>query len=84
MPLDKPGLQNAIAVALTVDPNNPNRAAADVAADLASAIHTFVKSGDVVQVSTTVSVTVATTGTATAQTGTGTGTGTQVGTAKIT
>ena len=84
MPLNRNGLKDAIETALQVDPANPDRGAADVAADLATAIDAFVKSGDVVQVSTTVSVTVATTGTATAQTGSGTGTGTQVGAGKIT
>lgn len=83
MPLNKAVLKQKIEAALTLDEDNPDRSAADVAAELADAIDEFIKGGDVVGVSTSVSVTVATTGTATAQTGTGTGTGTQTGTGKI-
>lgn len=83
MPLDKATLVEKIAAALKVDPDLPNRSAQEVASDLADAIETFVKSGDVTDVSTSVSVTVQTTGTATAQMGTGTGTGTQTGVGKI-
>lgn len=83
MPLNKETLKEMITKALQVRDDMPNRSAEDVAADLADAIDQFVRSGDVVEVSTNVSVTVATAGSAAAQTGTGTGTGTQMGTGKI-
>ena len=54
MPLNKTDLQEAIEVALTVSTDNPERSAAEVAADLAEAIDTFVRGGDVVQVQTSV------------------------------
>lgn len=84
MPLDKDSLLKKIEAALTVDPGVPDRSAHEVASDLADAIEAFVKSGDVVDVVSSVSVTVQTTGTATAQMGSGTGTATQTGVGKIT
>ena len=83
MSLNKETLIRKIEAALQIDENNPYRNAAEVATDLANAIEEFIRSGDVVGVSTSVSVTVATTGTAAAQTGSGTGTGTQTGTGRI-
>ncbi|MBK8933873.1 MAG: hypothetical protein IPM76_16480 [Chloroflexi bacterium] len=83
MSLDKETLTKKIEDALKLDPKKPRRSAQEVANDLANAIEEFVKSGDIVNVSTSVTVTVQTTGTATAQTGTGTGTGTQIGVGRI-
>jgi DNA-binding transcriptional regulator LsrR (DeoR family) len=76
-------LEEQILKALQLRDEEPERSVEEVAAALAEAIDEYVKSGDVVDVSTNVTVSVTTSGSPTAQTGTGTGTGTQAGTGKI-
>ncbi len=80
MTLNKDKLIENLTNALTVPPDPEvaaNRSASIVARALADAIDTFVKTGEVVGITTDVTVTVQTAGSATAQSGTGTGTGIQ-------